>query len=393
MPPVVPALAPASFEFATATRIVFGAGRLTEAGSLARELGQRALLVTGNAPARADRLRQILTAAGVECIPFAVAGEPTVPLAVAGSMMAREACAEFVIALGGGSALDAGKAIAALATNAGDPLDFLEVIGRAQPLRANPLPFLAIPTTAGTGAEVTRNAVLASPEHRVKVSLRSPRMLPRVALVDPELTHALPPALTASTGLDALTQLLEPFVSPRANPLTDALCRDGLARAARALPRAVADGGDAVARSDMALASLFGGLALANAGLGAVHGFAGPLGGRFDAPHGALCAALLAPVTAMNLAALRERQPDHPSLARYAEAAVLVTGRPDATADELVDWLRRLVRDLEIPPLAHWGIHLDDFPTLASAAASASSMKGNPLALTGAELLAVLREA
>ena len=274
-----------NFEFATATRIVFGSGKLAEAGSIARGLGQRALLVTGADPARAARLGELLDKAGVEFVTFAVAGEPSVALAVAGAELARTGRCELVIACGGGSVIDAGKAIAALATNLGDPLDFLEVVGRGQPLRAAPLPFIAIPTTAGTGAEVTRNAVLAVPEQRVKVSLRSPLMLPRVALVDPELTLGLPPALTASTGLDALTQLLEPFVSGRANPFTDALCRDGLRRCARSLRRAFHDGQDAAAREDMALASLFGGLALANAGLGAVHGFAGPIGGMFPAPH------------------------------------------------------------------------------------------------------------
>ena len=300
---------------------------------------------------------------------------------------------DLVIAFGGGSVIDAGKAIAALATNPGDPLDFLEVIGRAQPLRADPLPFLAIPTTAGTGAEVTRNAVLGSPEHRVKVSLRSPRMLPRVALVDPELTLGLPPALTTATGLDAFTQLLEPFVSVRANPLTDALCRDGLARAARALPRVFADGSDLAARSDMALASLFGGLALANAGLGAIHGFAGPLGGMCGAPHGALCAALLAPSTAVNLAALAARAPQSPALARYREAARLVTGDPAATESALVPWLRELTQRLEIPGLRHYGIGADEFDDIVTKAGQASSMKGNPIALTAAELKLVLTEA
>jgi alcohol dehydrogenase class IV len=382
-----------NFEFATATRIVFGAGKLAEAGPLAASLGTRALLVTGANPARADRLLAGLSRAGIQSVRFAVAGEPTVELAQHGAETARRENVDLVIAFGGGSVLDAGKAIAALATNPGDPLDFLEVIGRGQSLRAEPLPCFAIPTTAGTGAEVTRNAVLGSPEHRVKVSLRSPRMLPRVALVDPELTLDLPPALTAATGLDAFTQLLEPFVSVRANPLTDSLCREGLARAARALPRAFADGSDLAARADMSLASLFGGLALANAGLGAVHGFAGPLGGMFDAPHGALCAALLAPVTAVNLSALAARAPDSPALSRYREAARIVTGHPAATAQDLVAWLRDLARRLAIPGLSHYGIGPADFGNVAAKAGQASSMKGNPIGLTPEELMRALAKA
>ncbi len=379
-----------NFEFATATRIVFGAGKLAEAGPLAASLGTRALLLTGANPFRANALLARLLNVGVRPVRFTVVGEPTIELARHGAETARRENVDLVIAFGGGSVLDAGKAIAALATNPGDPLDFLEVIGRAQPLRAEPLPCFAIPTTAGTGAEVTRNAVLGSPEHRVKVSLRSPRMLPRVALVDPELTLDLPPTLTAATGLDAFTQLLEPFVSVRANPLTDALCREGLARAARALPRAFADGADRAARSDMSLASLFGGLALANAGLGAVHGFAGPLGGMFDAPHGALCAALLAPVTAVNLSALAARAPDSPALSRYREVAHIVTGHPAATAHDLVAWLQDLAGQLAIPGLGHYGIGPADFGSIAAKAGQASSMKGNPVVLTVDELNHVL---
>lgn len=382
-----------NFEFATATRIVFGAGMLAEAGAIAAPLGRNALLVTGADPFRATRLIALLRAASVRLTRFVVVGEPTLDLARQGAETARRENVDLVLAFGGGSVIDAGKAIAALATNPGDPLEFLEVIGRAQPLRADPLPFIAIPTTAGTGAEVTRNAVLGSPEHRVKVSLRSPRMLPKVALVDPELTLDLPPQLTASTGLDALTQLLEPFVSVRANPLTDALCREGLTRAARALPRAFADGSDLPARTDMALASLFGGLALANAGLGAVHGFAGPLGGMCGAPHGALCAALLAPCTAVNLAALASRAPQSPALTRYREAARIVTGNPAATESELVPWLKELVQQLEIPGLIQYGIEPSDFDAIVAKATQASSMKGNPIALTENELKHALTEA
>jgi alcohol dehydrogenase class IV len=382
-----------NFEFATATRILFGGGQLAEAGALAATLGRRALLVTGATADRSTRLRVLLSAAGLTFTPFTVAGEPTVAVVQHGAELARRENVDLVLALGGGSVLDAGKAIAALATNPGDPLDFLEVIGRGQPLRTDPLPCFAIPTTAGTGSEVTRNAVLGSPEHRVKVSLRSPRMLPRIALVDPELTLDLPPDLTAATGLDAFTQLLEPFVSGRANPLTDALCRAGLERAAQALPRVFEDGADLAARTDMALASLFGGLALANAGLGVVHGLAGALGGMFDAPHGALCAALLAPATALNVAALAERAPHAEALNRYREVARLVTGNPAASANDLGPWLEALTQQLEIPGLGSHRVGADDFDGLIARALQSSSLRGNPLELSPKDLRHILERA
>jgi alcohol dehydrogenase class IV len=316
------------FEFATANRILFGSGVVRDVAPLAAALGRQPLVVTGRNASRAEPLLIQLRDHGLDPTVLGVAGEPTVDDVLAGVAPASASACDLVIGFGGGSVLDAAKAIAALLANGGDPLDYLEVVGHGRPLTKPSLPCIAIPTTAGTGAEVTRNAVLGSPEHRVKASLRSPLMLPTVAVVDPELTHTTPPDVTAATGLDALTQCIEPFVSPRANPLTDALCREGMQRAARSLHRAYLDGQDAAAREDMALASLFGGLALANAGLGAVHGFAGPIGGMFPAPHGALCARLLPPVMRANLQAMQQRTPDSPALARYTEVARLLTGDP-----------------------------------------------------------------
>lgn len=379
------------FEFATATRILFGRGCLDGIGALAAEFGRQALLVTGRHPDRAQPVVQRLLDAGISVHTFPIAGEPTIDDVEHGCADARTAGVQFIIGCGGGSAIDAGKAIAALLTNGGDVLDYLEVIGRGTPLMRPSAPCIAIPMTAGTGAEVTRNAVLASPVHRVKASLRSPHLLPRVALVDPALTDDLPPEPTATTGLDALTQLIEPYVSARANPLTDALCVDGIRRVAGALSRAVEHGRhDAAARDDLALGSLFGGLALANAGLGAVHGFAAPIGGRFPAPHGAVCAALLPHVMAMNLQALRQRAPLHPALRRYEEVARLLTGSPGASADDGVRWTRELVGRLRIPRLSHYGITAADHATLVADAGRASSMKANPLPLTAAELGAIL---
>jgi alcohol dehydrogenase class IV len=301
------------------------------------------------------------------------------------------------VAFGGGSVVDGGKAIAALAANGGDPLDYLEVIGRGAKLTRPSLPFVAIPTTAGTGAEVTRNAVLGSAEAGVKASLRSPLMLPRLALVDPDLLVGLPAAVIAASGLDALSQLIEPFLSIRANPLTDALAREGMRRSARSLARAVTAGLDAPAdaevREDLALASLFGGLCLANAGLGAVHGFAAPAGGMLAAPHGALCAALLAPVMRVNLRALEARAPAHPARARFGEVAAISTGNPGATAAEGIAWLEQLVEALQIPGLGRHGLTAAQIPLLVEKAKAASSMRGNPLPLEDEELREIAHEA
>jgi alcohol dehydrogenase class IV len=381
-----------NFEFVTAGRIRFGPGTLREAGSIAERLGRRALVVTTPTIERAMPLLNLLSEQGVEYTLFTVEGEPTTETARWGTRQARQAGCDMVIGLGGGSVIDTGKAVAALLTNGGDPLDYLEVIGRGQPLTEPSAPYMAIPTTAGTGAEVTRNAVLASPEHRVKASLRSPLMLPTVALVDPELTYRLPSDVTAYTGLDALTQVIEPFVSVKANPMTDALCREAITRGARSL-RPAYESGDPAAREDMALVSLFGGLALANAALGAVHGFAGPFGGMYESPHGAVCAALLPHVMAINVAALQARQPTSEALRRYDEVARLLTGSPEATACDGVTWVEDLCAALHVPTLATYGIVPADFGDLIDKSAAASSMKGNPIPLTADEMRTILARA
>lgn len=458
------------FEFATARRIVFGAGTLQELpalandnlangdlanGDLANGLGRRPLLVRGGSAERAQPLLALLHECGLETVIYSVPHEPDVETIEAGVTLARAEKCDSVIGFGGGAVLDAAKAIAIMMTNPGELLDYLEIIGRGKALTKAPVPLIAIPTTAGTGSEVTRNSVIISPEHRAKVSLRSPLMLPKVALVDPELTYNLPPALTATTGLDALTQLIEPFVSTRANPLTDGICREGIKRAARSLRRAYAaarlvtpgDGSEAprdestahrdgpatqkpdptasqdepaasqcdpaarrrgsrdcrehtaagpehnAAREDMAVASLFGGLALANAGLGAVHGLAGPLGGMIRAPHGAICAALLPHVVAANLHALRARDPASPALPRYDEVARLLTGKVDAAADDAIEWLRELVADLGIPRLGVFGLKPSQISELVDKAKAASSMKANPIELTPDELASIVAAA
>lgn len=411
-----PAMGPAVWEFATAGRILFGPGTRRQLTAAARGLGSRALLVTGRHLAH----EATWAALGIDLdlstsTRVVVEGEPTLDTVRDGARTFHDAACDIVIAIGGGSVLDAGKAIAALATNPGDPLEYLEVIGRGRPLTMTPAPCIAVPTTAGTGSEVTRNAVLGSPEHRRKASLRHPAMLPRLAIVDPELTLTLSPAITASTGLDALTQVIEPYVSSRATPFTDTFCLEGIRRVASSLraaagalgtaafdaaPRANAPASDVTpdaaaleARTDMAFASLLGGLALANAGLGVVHGFAAPIGGMFPAPHGAVCAALLPHGIAANLRALRARAPRHPAIERYRHVAVVLTGDPQASADDSVTAVAALCADLHIPPLRAYGINDAHVVDVSREAHSASSMKANPIALTDDELQATLRAA
>ena len=379
------------FEFATATRIAFGPGVLRELQP--KQFGKQALVVGSRNPSRLAPLIEILERDGVTFTHYAVGGEPTIELVSRGAEQARDTQSDFVIGFGGGSAIDTGKAIAALTTNPGDPLDYLEVIGKSKPLTNPPLPYVAIPTTAGTGAEVTRNAVLSSPEHRLKVSLRSPLMLPRLAVVDPELTKDLPPALTAATGMDALTQLIEPYVCTRANPISDALCLDGIPRVVQSLRQVYSTPDDMQARTDMSLASLFSGMALANAGLGAVHGFAAAIGGMFSAPHGAICAALLPPVMRANIEALQKRQPKSEAVNRYRHLARLLTDKETARLEDGVNWVRNLCSDLRIPRLSAYGITHPDANLICEKAAAASSMKPNPIPLTSEELHSILIDA
>ncbi|HTX89845.1 MAG TPA: iron-containing alcohol dehydrogenase [Anaerolineales bacterium] len=380
------------FEFATANRIIFGPGSSAGVPELAVPLGKRPLVVAGSTE-RAATLIAGLEEKNLAPVLFLIDHEPDLAGIELATRSARESGCDFVIGIGGGAALDTGKTVAALLTNPGDLLDYLEVVGAGRALENPSLPYIAIPTTAGTGSEVTRNAVVTVPEKRVKVSLRSPFLLPRLAVVNPELTYSLPPTVTASTGMDALTQLIEPFTSNAANPLSDAICREGIPRAARSLQKACEDGKDVSAREDMSLASLYGGLALTNAKLGAVHGLAGPIGGLTSAPHGALCARLLPLVVEANLRAIRSRQPDSPALARYTEVAVLLTGRPRAKAEETVVWLKELCARLGIQPLSAFGLNAGDYPALVDQSQNASSMRGNSIRLTDEEILGILENA
>ena len=378
------------FEFATAGRVLAGPGRAAELPGVLAGLGSRVLVYTGANP---ERHAGLLTGLGLPAAMLEVDAEPTVELARAGVGAAREHGADVVVAIGGGSVIDTGKAVAMLLGNGGDPLDYLEVIGAGRAITRPAVPCVAVPTTAGTGAEVTANAVLASPRHRLKASLRSPLMIPRVALVDPQLTVSCPRSVTAASGLDALTQCLEPLVSPRASPLTDGLASEGLRRAAAGLRAACADGENLAARADMATCALLGGMALANAKLGAVHGLAGVIGGMADVPHGIACAAVLAPVISANVRALRSGPPGPPALDRYGRAARLLTGDPAASVEDGLAWIRQTLVLLEVPGLAAFGVAAQHADEIAAKALTSNSMQGNPVALSHGDLKAIVAQA
>ena len=375
------------FELAIPGDVRFGGGRLSEVPDALAGWGtRRVLLVTGRSPDRAAALVDGLQTRGLVVTRYAVSGEPSIQVVRDG--VAAAAGCDAVVGFGGGSAIDVAKAVAVLAVRGADPLEHLEVIGAGRPITAPGLPCVAIPTTAGTGSEVTRNSVLSG--DRVKASLRSPLMLPRLAVVDPDLLLGVPVATIAASGMDALAQLIEPFLSRKANPVTDALARDGIVRSARSLRRARRDGMvNPSVREDLAIASLFGGLCLANAGLGAVHGFAAALGARLGAPHGAVCAAVLAPAIKVNLRAAR-RVRDRSAVTRFADLAVLLTGNPTARPEAAAGWLTELTTALQIPGLRTYGLTDADTAEVVAAAQRASSMKGNPIELTDDEVAEIL---
>jgi alcohol dehydrogenase class IV len=327
--------------------------------------GRRPFVVTGSrgAPFRLN-----------DAVVWPVHGEPEIGTADEGARRCREAGCDVVVGVGGGSVLDTAKAAAALAPNGGEALDYLEGVGRGKTLELPSLPFIAIPTTAGSGSEATRNAVLRVPDLKVKRSLRSDFMMPRVAIVDPRLSESCPRPVAASAGLDALTHLIEGYVSIGANRETDAFALHGIELAAEGL-LALARKKNGV--DSMALASFWGGIVLANAGLGAVHGLVAPLGGRCGIPHGMGCSCLLTATIDVNIKALRSRAPESPAIRRYEEIITTLKGAPS------------LRRDLGVPPLASFGVSAAEIPAII-AGSRAGSMNYNPITLTDAELEEIL---
>jgi len=381
------------FEFSTATRIIFGKGKFHESIPLFASMGRRAFVIAGSTNSRIIDFLEQLKNLKVDYNTFNVSGEPTVDLLSIAIEQARQRQCDFVVGIGGGSVLDTAKAVAALLANEGELLDYLEIIGGGLPLRKPAVPCIVVPTTSGSGAEVTANSVLTSVKHKVKVSMRSPFILPRLAIVDPQLTYSLSKELTMGTGLDSLTQLLESFTSMKANPLTDAICREGLKCVSRSLLRVYNNGNDVEAREDMSLASLLGGLALANAKLGAVHGIAGPMGGMISAPHGIICASLLPFVIEANIEALDNRDPHSQALNRYREVSKILTSNPSASLEYGIVRIFDLYRKMHVPSLMEIGLKEDQLPELIEKAQRSSSMKGNPILLTSKELLGVCRKA
>lgn len=380
------------FEFATTGQIIFGNGAIKNLPNIANTLGKNAFVICGKNSERIGPIIKNLNGSGIKTIVFSIKSEPTVTIIIEAVNKARQEKCDLVIGIGGGSVIDSGKAVSALLTNSGELMEYLEVIGKGKEINNSPAPYIAIPTTAGTGAESTCNAVIASTEHKVKVSMRSKLMYPRIAIVDPELTYSMPPSITASTGLDALTQLIEAYVSNKANPLTDGICIEGLKRAGRSLYLSYKTG-DKSAREDMCIASLFSGMALANAKLGAVHGLAAPLGGYLSAPHGMICARLLPFVIEANINSLIKHQPSSDSLQRFNILAQILTKKDDATAIDAVDWIKNICKDMDIRGLGELGLKESDIEEIARQAKKTSSIKGNPIELGEAELIEILQKA
>jgi alcohol dehydrogenase class IV len=379
------------FEFSTATKIIFGTESSSQLPELVQQSGKRPLVLIGTKKIGTHLLSPDQN---WDYLRFEVVdGEPSLPILEDIIHSARRDGVDVIISIGGGSVIDMGKALSGLVSNPGDIRDYLEVVGKNKPLQQKPIPFIALPTTAGTGAEVTRNAVISVPEKKVKVSLRSPYLYPAIAIVDPSLTYSMPAEVTAHTGLDALTQVLEPFVSIKANGMVDLFCREGLSHIGRSLFNAFKDGNDRMAREDMCWGSLLGGLALSNGGLGAVHGFAGPIGGMYDIPHGAICAALLPHVTQKNIEALEKRDPHCAALVRYRQAGNYLFGGEKSDITELISGLFRLNSALKIRSLGEWGVEKRDVPNIVDKARQASSMKGNPISLEDGELSQILMDA
>ena len=373
-----------TFSILQPAQILFGRGQAEHAAGFARSFGARGLVVHGKSPVRAAPL---LAALGPDTLGVACESEPTFVMLETATRTARAHRPDWVLAIGGGAVLDLGKALAAMIPAPGSALDHLEIVGKGLPLAAAPLPFIAMPTTSGTGAEVTRNAVIGLPDHHRKVSLRDDRMIARVAIIDPALTDLCPWPVTLASGLDAVTQLIEPYVSNKATPYTDALALPAIEAGLRALIR-LRGGENAEARDTLAWASLCGGLALSNAGLGLVHGFAGVIGGTTGAAHGAICGALLGPVLAMNRARAAG-QARHRLDCVCGILADVFGSTAEQVPESLADW----AHSAGLPRLSALGVTRDSHAAIATAAQTASSSKSNPVELSYQDLCSILEQA
>ena len=378
-----------TFSFTTAGTIHFGWGLRKTLSRHVLAFGRHALLLYSKSVGEIDKIIAGLEQNNIILMKEALTGEPTDEKLMLLATTYREAEIDVIIGIGGGSVLDSGKALSALLTNPGELLDYLEVVGKGLLLQKKPCPFIALPTTSGTGTEVTKNAVIKVTDQNVKVSMRNLAMIPEIALIDPQLTLSVPAAITASTGMDAFVQVLEPFCSWSANRMVDLYCREGIPLAARNLPFAYHHPEDKNARTLMAWVSLLGGLSLANAKLGAVHGFAGPIGGMFDISHGVICACLLPQVFRMNFIKLMDVK-NYTLLERFQQIAAWILNEDDPTVNNAVEWFISLNEELAIPKLKQLGIREKDFDAIITKALVSSSMKGNPVLLNESDLREIL---
>jgi alcohol dehydrogenase class IV len=387
-----------AFESYGVGRVIFGRGQFARAGEVVSALGRSALVVFNGSEALAERLAGLLKDAGVTSTLRRQRGEPVVADVDAAVEQARGAGCDCLVGIGGGSAIDSAKAAAGLLGNGGSAVDYMEVVGKGQKITRSAAPWVAIPTTAGTGAEATRNAVIGLPERKFKASIRSELLLPRVALIDADLGEGVSPDVIAASGMDALCQLIESYTSTGATPITDALAEKGIRLAALALPRAYR-GGDPEARDEMAMAAHVSGMTLTSAGLGAVHGFAAPIGANFPIPHGVVCAALLPHVVYENVKAMRDAS-DAKGLGRFATVARMCADAPGALDDEstgaaelLELFLDVMRKSLNIPPLGNYGMTVAHVPEMVALAKKASSMRFNPVTLSDEALARALTAA
>ncbi|MFX1512823.1 MAG: iron-containing alcohol dehydrogenase [Promethearchaeota archaeon] len=389
------------FELLHTPRILFGAQQFQKIGTLIQEYGKKALIVANKGALEEGRARQILEqsipAKNIDFSFFIVKGEPEIEVIDQGVAQGYNLGAEVVVGVGGGSAVDGAKAIAALITNGGSARDYMEVIGKGFKVTKPTLPFIAVPTTAGTGSEITKNAVISAKKEGFKASIRSPLLVPSIAIIDPSLMITVPPDVTARCGMDALTQLIEPYTSNNAQPITDSLAELGIKTVAGSIRQSYQKGKDLQAREKMAFASLLGGICLANAGLGVVHAYASSMGGMFPIPHGTICAILLAPALEINIRELKKINFNHPILRKYCYIAELLTNMTFDNAEEahqaLTEYLYDLTSFLNIPSLVEIDISSNNFPSIIEKAKKASSMRYNPIQLNQQALEEILERA
>jgi alcohol dehydrogenase class IV len=386
------------FSLSRVPRIEFGSGAVGKLAGIARSYGSRALLVTGAGSLKSSPFWAAVTAGlkaqGMTWLHLAIPGEPSPQMVDEAVRALRAEPIDVVIGIGGGSALDAAKAIAGLLKPGNSVMDHLEGVGPERPYAGPAIPFIAVPTTAGTGSEATKNAVLSvQGVDGFKKSFRDEKLVAEVALVDPDLLATCPPTVIAANGMDAFTQLLESYVSSRAAPLTDSLAWGGMKAARDGLLTLHASAGNTEARAQMAYAALVSGMTLAQVGLGSVHGLAAPLGAFFPIPHGAACGTLVATATRINIEVLRAREPAHLALEKYAQAGRLLSRQGqldrDAAHAALIDTLEAWTRELKLPTLAHYGVTQADIPRIV-ANSRGSSMKTNPVHLEDSDIAAIL---